>query len=120
MGNDEVRRNNRGATEQLLQEPQYSKPFECRDAASPQAEWPLGAQHHHLQAALSAASIGTFRYDIPSKEWGWDQNVNALFGRSTWTAAKGLRELLKAIHHDDRPGVLKAATRSCKQTGVFC
>ena len=120
MGNDEVRRNNRGATEQLLQQPQYSKPFEGRTVASPQAEWPLGAQHHRLQAALSAASIGTFRCDISSKEWRWDQNVNALFGRSTRTIAKGLCELLKAIHHDDRPGVLKAATRSCKQTGVFC
>lgn len=120
MGNDKARRNNRGATEQLLQEPQYVKPFECRDAASSQAEWPLGAQHHAIQGALSAASIGVFRCDIPSMEWRWDQNVNALFGRGTRTAAKGLGALLKAIHHNDRPGVIKAVTRSCKQTDVFC
>jgi PAS domain S-box-containing protein len=64
--------------------------------------------------------MGAFWCDIPSNHWQWDQNVNALFGRSTPTTAKGLGELLKAIHHDDRRAVMRAATRSCKQTGAFC
>jgi PAS domain S-box-containing protein len=119
MGDNEVRRNNRRATEQLLQKPQYFAPLECREGESTQVERAFGAQHQQAQAALSAASMGAFWCDIPSNLWQWDQNVNALFGRSTPTTAKGLGELLKAIHHDDRPAVMRAATRSCKQTGAF-
>src|SRR5687768_3548534 len=119
MGDNEVRRNNRRATEQLLQKPQYFAPLECREGASTQVERAFGAQHQRVPAALSAASMGAFWCDIPSNLWQWDQNVNALFGRSTPTTVKGLGELLKAIHHDDRPAVMRAATRSCKQTGAF-
>lgn len=117
---DKAGYDNRRAAEQLMQEPQYPRQFEGREEEPPHAAWPSGAPYYHsLQTALSAASIGTFRCDILSKDWQWDQNVNALFGRPTRTAAKGIGELVKAIHHDDRHRVLKACMRSCTQTGFF-
>jgi PAS domain S-box-containing protein len=120
MSNDDVRRDNRGATEQLLRLPQHLKSFQCGDTTPLEIDWALGAQHQRVQAALSAASMGAFWCDIPSNHWQWDQNINALFGRSTPMTVKGLGELLKAIHHDDRHAVMRVATRSCKQTGAFC
>lgn len=117
MANDEA---DRAATEQLLQEPQYVTIFEGRNVAPPESERPRGVPPHRLQAALSAASIGTFQCDIPSMRWQWDQNVNELFGLASRTAARGVCELLKSIHHDDRPAVLKAAKCVGKQTDVFC
>ena len=117
MDNDNVRRPNRGTTDQLLQEP---PPFEGPHRESQQAEWsPAPAQPHPVQTALSAAAIGIFSCDVQAKHWRWDQTVNALFGRSARTAATRLCQLLKAIHRDDRRGLLETITRSGSRTEFF-
>ena len=117
MGNDEVRRHNRVVTDQLLEEPPS---LEGCHMVSPQGEWTsLAMQRHPIQTALTAAAIGIFSCDVQAKHWRWDQTVNALFGRSARTAETRLCHLFKAIHRDDRRGLLEILLHRGNPTAFF-
>jgi PAS domain S-box-containing protein len=79
----------------------------------------LRASQERLQAALSAASTGTFRWDIPSNSVEWDGNLDRLFGLPPGETRRSLETFLSAVHPDDRPEVIAACERSARDGSDF-
>lgn len=79
----------------------------------------LRESQERLQAALSAAGTGTFRWDLPSGIVTWDGDVARIFGFGHGDATQRIEAFLDAAHPDDRPGVVAAAEQAVRQGGDF-
>ena len=77
------------------------------------AERRLAEAQARLEAALAAATIGTWTWDIDADRVTADRNLARMFGVSPADAAGGpLAHYLAAIHPDDRPAVAAAVGRA--------
>lgn len=63
----------------------------------------LRESRERLLAALLASGTGTFRWDIPSGQLDWDDNLRELFGVEPGREAEhGIEELVARVHPEDR------------------
>ncbi len=94
----------------------YSKIL--RDAtARKKAEEELKESRERLEAALSAAHTGTYRWDLATDVLVWDNRLNELFGLMPGQAVQRLEDLFARIHPDDVPAVRESYER-CRREGV--
>ncbi|MFN2445512.1 MAG: ATP-binding protein [Vicinamibacterales bacterium] len=71
----------------------------------------LRNSQERLQAALSAAGTGTFRWNVQTNAIDWDDNLDRLLGRVPGETAQSFDSFISAVHPDDRAGVIER----CKQ-----
>ncbi len=76
----------------------------------------LRESQERLQAALSAAGTGTFRWNLQDNSVEWDGNLDGLFGLRRDRATQSLESFIAAVHLDDRPGVT-ARYEQCARDG---
>jgi PAS domain S-box-containing protein len=76
----------------------------------------LRESQERLEAALSAAGTGTFRWNIPANIVEWDGNLDRLFGLEPGRTAQSLDVFVGAVHRDDRPGLI-ARIEQCVRDG---
>lgn len=79
----------------------------------------LRSSRERLQAALSAANTGTFRWDIPSDALDWDENLDRLFGLGPGQTVRSLDRFLALVDPGDRLAVAEACARSAKEGVEF-
>jgi PAS domain S-box-containing protein len=69
-------------------------------------------QEERLRAALEASRTGTFRWDVPSGNVWWDENLVRLLGLSGTDRMATVADFIALVHEDDRERVTAAAARS--------
>jgi PAS domain S-box-containing protein len=79
----------------------------------------LAESQERLQAALSAAGTGTFRWNLSDNSVEWDGNVGRLFGFDAARLTRNVEAFLAAIHPEDQPAVRAAAERSARDGADF-
>jgi PAS domain S-box-containing protein len=72
----------------------------------------LRESQERLEAALTAAGTGTFRWDIQTNTVEWDGNLDRLFGLGSQVRTQSLKDFTSAVHKDDCPQVMEAFERS--------
>jgi two-component system, cell cycle sensor histidine kinase and response regulator CckA len=77
-----------------------------------QAREALALSQERLQLALSAARMGTWRWEPSSDLLSWDEGLRALFGLDGTRLVTAFAELLDRIHEDDRLYVQDALQRA--------
>jgi PAS domain S-box-containing protein len=70
-----------------------------------------------LKAALDAANMGTFRWDIRSNALSWDENLSRLFGLAPGSTVESLDQFIALVHPEDLAGVSAQCGR-CAQEGT--
>ena len=76
----------------------------------------LRESQQRLEAALTAAATGTFRWTFGSNVVEWDGNLDLLFGLEAGGSATTLEAFMAAVHPDDRDlvtGRFDASARDC-------
>ena len=63
----------------------------------------LRENQERLQAALSAAATGTFRWNVQTNEVDWDGNLDRLFGLETPRARQSLETFSAAVRSSSSP-----------------
>jgi PAS domain S-box-containing protein len=66
----------------------------------------LRESQERLNAALTAAGTGTFRWNIQTNAVESDGNLGRLFGLAASETTQNLDAFFAAVHPDDRPGVI--------------
>jgi diguanylate cyclase (GGDEF)-like protein/PAS domain S-box-containing protein len=77
--------------------------------APPEARW---KSVEALSASFSGARIGTWQFDVTTREWQYDHTVGEIFD-----VRPGERSAFERVHEEDRASV-RAAFVQCLQTGV--
>lgn len=77
----------------------------------------LDENAQRLRAALAAANMGTFRWDIPSNALSWDESLHRLFGLPPGESVRTLDAFIERVHPDDRQGVIDLCRR-CAREGM--
>ena len=75
-----------------------------------------GADRLRWEAAVDAAGIGSFVWDLPTDRLDWDERMQALFGYAPGEFAFRVADTFDRIHPEDRPGLddsINAAIASC-------
>ncbi|HEU4697890.1 MAG TPA: PAS domain-containing protein [Gemmatimonadales bacterium] len=81
------------------------------------AEAALAASEARLRAAVAAAQMGTWRWDIDAGVASYDAGLNALFGRPAEPSTDPAGKFLERLHPDDRP-VVAARLRAALEQGA--
>jgi PAS domain S-box-containing protein len=76
----------------------------------------LRQNQERLNAALSAAGTGTFRWNIQTNEIDWDGNLGRIFGFASTATTQSLDTFIAATHPDDRAAVV-ARCAQCARDG---
>ncbi len=76
----------------------------------------LRESQERLNAALTAAGTGTFRWNLPANTVEWDGNLDRLFGFESHGTTPSLDAFFATVHPDDRPGVM-ARCEACARDG---
>ena len=76
----------------------------------------LRESQERLNAALTAAGTGTFRWNIQTNAVEWDGNLGRLFGLAPGETTQSLDAFFAAVHPEDRPGVI-ARCQQCARDG---
>ncbi|MBA2353287.1 MAG: PAS domain S-box protein [Acidobacteria bacterium] len=79
----------------------------------------LRESQERLQAALTAAGTGTFRWDIPTNTVGWDGNLDRLFGLAPGDRTQSLETFIAAVHPDDRAAVTERVDQCARDGSAF-
>jgi two-component system cell cycle sensor histidine kinase/response regulator CckA len=77
-----------------------------------QAQAALAQSQERLQLALSAARMGTWRYDPANQLLSWDEGLKRILGPDYYEFASPYSVLLNLIHEDDRTHVRDAVERA--------
>ena len=77
----------------------------------------LRESQERLQAALTAAGTGTFRWDVVRNTIDSDANLDALFGFTSKGGVRPIENFMGVIHPDDVGGVAAGVNR-CIQDGA--
>src|SRR3954453_21189157 len=72
----------------------------------------LKESHARLQAALDAAQVGTWRWNITTNNLDCDENLTRLLGLATGQTPSSHEEFIALVHPDDRERVTAARRRS--------
>ena len=79
----------------------------------------LRESRERLQAALSAAGTGTFRWNIQTGALDCDENLIGLVGRAPGDKLTTLGSFIEVIHPEDRPGVIERSQRCIREGADF-
>ena len=79
----------------------------------------LRESSERLSASLGAAGTGTFRWDLQTNLFDWDEPLERLFGLPPGQNTRSLVQLLQLIHPDDRPHVRARYERCARDGGDF-
>ena len=79
----------------------------------------LRESRERLQAALSAAGTGTFRWNIQSGAVDCDDNLNRLFGMPPGETVSSHDAFVALVHPEDRPGFVERAQRCMREGADF-
>ncbi len=96
--------------------PTTRKPRPARVRAE---ETPLGEKAERLRAALDAADVGTWEWDIASGELLYSPHMWKLHGAPPLAAPGTFDDYLKALHPQDRDRMLEAIRQSLAGDGRF-
>lgn len=77
----------------------------------------LHENRQRLQAALSAAGAGTYRWDIQTSALDWDEHLARMFGLAPGQHIRHLDDFIATVHPEDRAGVIEHCRR-CADTGA--
>jgi two-component system, cell cycle sensor histidine kinase and response regulator CckA len=77
-----------------------------------QAQETLAVSQERLQLALSAARMGTWRWDPAADLLSWDEGLKRLFGLTMYEMVTPYSVMLDRIHEDDRAHVQGAIQRA--------
>jgi two-component system, cell cycle sensor histidine kinase and response regulator CckA len=77
-----------------------------------QAQEALAQSQERLQLALSAARMGTWRWDPANDLLSWDEGLKRLFGLTIYEMVTPYSVMLDRIHEDDRAHVQSAIQRA--------
>jgi PAS domain S-box-containing protein len=69
-----------------------------------------------IMLALEAAGTGTFRWDIRTDTFTWDDVLDRLFGLKSPKTGRSLDQLIVVVHPDDRPEIIDRWER-CRSEG---
>src|SRR5262249_53935623 len=67
-----------------------------------QMELELKDGRQRLQAAIAASGTATFRWDLLTNEWRWDENMACLFGLGPSQDLEDFDDVLAAVVAEDR------------------
>ena len=73
----------------------------------------------HLQLALEAGGLGTFRWDMATGETRWDTRLEALFGLAPGEFDGTFETWVSMLHPDDRSGVLRTVEEAVAMKGRY-
>ena len=79
----------------------------------------LRVNQERLNAALSAADTGTFRWNIQANLVDWDGNLDRLLALDATRSGRSLDAFVSAVHPDDRAGVTAAMECCAAEAGAF-
>ncbi|MEP6763021.1 MAG: PAS domain S-box protein, partial [Gemmatimonadaceae bacterium] len=77
-----------------------------------QAQSALRESQERLQAALTAAGTGTFRWDMANNTIDSDLNLERIFGLESTGCTRPIEEFVGVVHPDDRAAVIATIERS--------
>ncbi|MBW8875320.1 MAG: PAS domain S-box protein [Acidobacteria bacterium] len=90
-----------------------------RDTAGPEpATVEARESEEHLQVALTAAGLGTWRWDIRSDLETRDAGLNRILGLPPVPSTQPLRDFLDRIHPEDLGAFLEALDRAARTRGI--
>jgi PAS domain S-box-containing protein len=79
----------------------------------------LRESEQRLTAALHAAQMGTWRWDIATDVYTFDESLHALFGLGTGEQIRSFGDFLEHLHPEDRSTVVVAFQRSVNEGADF-
>jgi PAS domain S-box-containing protein len=82
-----------------------------------QAHEALRESELRLRAALAAADMGTWLWQVPTDKQTLDENLHRLMGVTGGRTVHNLEDFLTFVHPDDRAGVREAFLRSVRERG---
>jgi PAS domain S-box-containing protein len=83
------------------------------------AQEALAQSQERLQLALSAARMGTWRWDLKTGALGWDEGLNQLFGLGSNESVTPYDQFLDRVHQDDRSFVREQVQQAIDDRGVL-
>ncbi|MEP6779048.1 MAG: PAS domain S-box protein [Gemmatimonadaceae bacterium] len=81
-----------------------------------QAQSALRESQQRLQAALTAAGTGTFRWDLADNTIDADFNLERIFGWKSTGGTRPIQEFIDVVHPDDRAVVILEIEKSKTQS----
>ncbi|HTM38523.1 MAG TPA: PAS domain S-box protein [Terriglobales bacterium] len=84
-----------------------------------QMEQELKDGRQRLEAAIAASGTATFRWDLLTDEWSWDENMARLFGLAPGQALKSFDDVLSAVVAEDRNELIECCNQ-CAKEGNNC
>jgi PAS domain S-box-containing protein len=84
-----------------------------------EAERALRESRERLQAALSASSTGTFRWEFIDGTVDWDENLDRLCGLPVGQTVRTLDVFLEMVHPDDRARVIQHCDHCAREGADF-
>ena len=75
----------------------------------------LRESQERLRAALGAAGMGTFRWDVETNALDWDESLDRLFGLAPGRTIRSLDQLFAAVHAEDRGRVVELSERCARE-----
>ncbi len=76
------------------------------------------SSEERLAAALAAADMGTFRWDMRTNELWWDESLKRLFGMEGRSISK-IEDFVNNVHPEDRGAVRGELERCIREEGDF-
>ena len=73
----------------------------------------------HLDLALEAGGLGTFRWDLGTGATEWDARTEAQFGFAPGTFDGTYERWVNAVHPDDRDDVLRSVAEAVDAKGTY-
>ncbi|HOW73207.1 MAG TPA: ATP-binding protein [Phycisphaerae bacterium] len=83
------------------------------------AQEALQASEERLRAALSAANMGTWRWDVLKDQETRDAGLNRILGLDPVESVRNVRDFFDRVHDEDRQEVKEAFLAACRNRGPY-
>ena len=84
------------------------------------AEEALKESKEHLELALSAAIMGTWRWNIKTDQDTRDANFNSMLGLKAAESTQSVKDFIQYVHSDDRAVVDEEIKRAIRERDIYC
>jgi PAS domain S-box-containing protein len=84
-----------------------------------QAEEALKESKEHLELALSAASMGTWRWNIKTDQDTRDASFNRMLGLKATESTQSVKDFIQYVHPDDRAAVDEEIKRAIRERDIY-
>jgi len=85
-----------------------------------QAEEVLKESKEYLELALSAASMGTWHWNIKTDQDTRDANFNSMLGLKAAESTQSVKDFIQYVHPDDRAVVDEEIKRAIRERDIYC